>query len=299
MFNCNEKFFKQLKAYLQENGGEELGKDGLEKLAREFIDRYNARLSAETEGEPKTSDDYLELAGRTSAKKKRLEYINKALELEPDNLDACLQFAIHNSKDKHELLNSLEKLVEKGGGQMKKAGYLPKRVGDFWLVWETRPYMRVRYCYFNTLIELGMMRRAIKEGERLLELCKVDNLGVRFELMHLYAYLEDEASALALHKRFDAHEETMLLFPLAVLYYKTGKFDKAEDCLRLLRKLNKGTKKFLSAAARSQTETLMASTDSYGYAVGTIEEFLEEYDSYQYLFKSVPHFFGWANKIIK
>lgn len=28
-----------------------------------------------------------------------------------------------------------------------------------------------------------------KEGERLLELCKSDNLGVRYDLMHLFAGL--------------------------------------------------------------------------------------------------------------
>ena len=38
--------------------------------------------------------------------------------------------------------------------------------------------------------------------------------------MHLYAYMEDEMHALALHKQFDSYEETQMLLPLAVLYYK-------------------------------------------------------------------------------
>lgn len=46
-----------------------------------------------------------------------------------------------------------------------------------------------------------MMHRAIDEGQRLLDLCENDNLGVRYQLMHLYAYMEDEMHALALHKR--------------------------------------------------------------------------------------------------
>lgn len=64
------------------------------------------------------------------------------------------------------------------------------------------------YTYFDVLISCGMMRRAIDEGQRLLELCENDNLGVRYQLMHLYAYMEDEMHALALHKQFDSYEET-------------------------------------------------------------------------------------------
>lgn len=37
---------------------------------------------------PQTADDYLELAEDATSKKKKLEYLSKALELEPENLDA-------------------------------------------------------------------------------------------------------------------------------------------------------------------------------------------------------------------
>ena len=93
----------------------------------------------------------------------------------------------------------------------------------------------------------GMMHRAIDEGQRLLELCENDNLGVRYQLMHLYAYMEDEMHALALHKQFDSYEETQMLLPLAVLYYKLNQFDKAEDYIKRLSAANKDAKKFLRA----------------------------------------------------
>ena len=72
--------------------------------------------------------------------------------------------------------------------------------------------------------------------------------------MHLYAYMEDEMHALALHKQFDSYEETQMLLPLAVLYYKLNQFDKAEDYIKRLAKANKDTKKFLRAAARDQLD---------------------------------------------
>ena len=92
--------------------------------------------------------------------------------------------------------------------------------------YRTRPYMRVCYTYFQTLIECGMMRCAINEGERLLKLSEGDSLGVRDQLMHLYAYTEDEMHALALHKKYGGYEETQMLLPLAILYYKQNQFDK-------------------------------------------------------------------------
>ncbi len=158
--------------------------------------------------------------------------------------------------------------------------------------------MRVRYTYFDVLISCGMMRRAIDEGQRLLELCENDNLGVRYQLMHLYAYMEDEMHALALHKQFDSYEETQMLLPLAVLYYKLNQFDKAEDYIKRLAKANKDTKKFLRAAARDQLDDYIGEMSPYGYRPFTMEELLDELMHTSYLFNSVPYFFAWASKVL-
>ena len=77
--------------------------------------------------------------------------------------------------------------METAAQQLKPEGYFKEDVGAFWEILETRPYMRVCYTYFDALISCGMMHRAIDEGQRLLELCENDNLGVRYQLMHLYA----------------------------------------------------------------------------------------------------------------
>ena len=158
--------------------------------------------------------------------------------------------------------------------------------------------MRVCYACFETLISCGMMRKAIDEGQRLLELCENDNLGVRYQLMHLYAYMEDEMHALALHKQFDSYEETQMLLPLAVLYYKLNQFDKAEDHIKRLAKVNKDAKKFLRAAARDQLYDYMDEMSPYGYQPFTMEELLDELLRSSYLFDSVPYFFAWASKVL-
>ena len=40
-----------------------------------------------------------------------------------------------------------------------------------------------------------MMRKAISVYERMMELCTNDNLGARYCLMHLYAFMEEEGKA--------------------------------------------------------------------------------------------------------
>ena len=131
--------------------------------------------------------------GAGNVQKKHMEYLRKALELEPDNLDARLQMITctteHHLDEQRLALQELLALAEQ---QMKKAGAFKEDAGEFWTAPETRPYMRVRYTYFDVLISCGMMRQAISEGQRLLELCESDDLGVRYQLMHLYVFMEDE-----------------------------------------------------------------------------------------------------------
>ena len=122
--------------------------------------------------DPETADDYLELAERAHSKKKCLEYLRKALELEPENVDVQLQLIVHTLEGKtDEQLPALQRLMDAAAKQLEREGCFKESVGEFWGVLETRPYMRVCYTYFEALITCGMMRRAIDEGQHLLELC--------------------------------------------------------------------------------------------------------------------------------
>ena len=294
-----EKILKELQHFMDSHADEIKSEDDANALAEQFLAEYDQKCAAQKDHAPETADDYLDLAEQATSKKKHMEYLRKALELEPDNLDARLQMITctteHHLDEQRLALQELLALAEQ---QMKKAGAFKEYAGEFWTAPETRPYMRVRYTYFDVLISCGMMRRAIDEGQRLLELCENDNLGVRYQLMHLYAYMEDELHALALHKQFDSYEETQMLLPLAVLYYKLNQFDKAEDYIKRLAKVNKDAKKFLRAAARDQLYDYMDEMSPYGYQPFTMEELLDELMKSSYLFDSVPYFFAWASKVL-
>ena len=294
-----EKILKELQRFLDSHADEIKSEDDANALAEQFLAEYDQKCAAQQDHAPETADDYLDLAEQATSKKKHMEYLRKALELEPDNLDARLQMITCTTEhhlDEQRL--ALQELLDATDKQMEQTGAFKEYAGEFWTAPETRPYMRVRYTYFDVLISCGMMRRAIDEGQRLLELCENDNLGVRYQLMHLYAYMEDELHALALHKQFDSYEETQMLLPLAVLYYKLNQFDKAEDYIKRLAKVNKDAKKFLRAAARDQLYDYMDEMSPYGYQPFTMEELLDELMKSSYLFDSVPYFFVWASKVL-
>ena len=294
-----EKVLKELQKFLDAHAEDAADEADVDALTERFFAEYNLKCKDQKESAPETADDYLDLAEQAASKKKCVEYLHKALELEPDNLDAKLQLITRTTEQQlDEQRLALQELLDAADKQMEQTGAFKEYAGEFWTAPETRPYMRVRYTYFDVLISCGMMRRAIDEGQRLLELCENDNLGVRYQLMHLYAYMEDELHALALHKQFDSYEETQMLLPLTVLYYKLNQFDKAEDYIKRLAKANKDAKKFLRAAARDQLDDYIDEMNPYGYQPFTMEELLDELMKSSYLFDSVPYFFTWASKVL-
>ena len=298
MSRDSEKVLKELQKFLDAHAEDTENEADVDALAERFFAEYNLKCKEQKESAPETADDYLDLAKQVTSKKKSVEYLHKALELEPDNLDARLQLILRTAEQPDERRLALQELLDAADKQMEKTGAFKKYSGEFWTAPETRPYMRVRYTYFDVLISCGMMRRAIDEGQRLLELCENDNLGVRYQLMHLYAYMEDEMHALALHKQFDSYEETQMLLPLAVLYYKMNQLGKAEDYIKRLAKVNRNTKKFLRVAVRNELDEYIDEMGPYEYTPFTLEELLDAAMKARYLFDSVPYFFEWANRIV-
>ena len=85
----SEKALKAMHQFLEENGAEGMPMDEVNQLLQKFTTEYNGNLPGRvTEKTAKTADDYLELAEEATTKAKAERYIKKALELEPDNMDA-------------------------------------------------------------------------------------------------------------------------------------------------------------------------------------------------------------------
>jgi tetratricopeptide (TPR) repeat protein len=71
-------------------------------------------------------------------------------------------------------------------------------IGDFWLIFETRPYMRARAMLAATLWRLGGREEAVEHHRELLRLNPRDHQGLRYRQAHWLLALEgyDELDAL-------------------------------------------------------------------------------------------------------
>ncbi|WP_156286641.1 hypothetical protein [Oceanivirga salmonicida] len=116
-------------------------------------------------------------------------------------------------------LNELDKLIENEKKILERGNFFEEDMGDFWLAFETRTYMRLLYAKMDYFAETGRIKKAIKLCEYMLELCEGDNLGVRFNLMSYYALLEDE-KIIELYKKFNFSLFEKL--PMAIYCFKIG-----------------------------------------------------------------------------
>ncbi|MCR5684010.1 MAG: hypothetical protein K6G81_01120 [Lachnospiraceae bacterium] len=293
----SEKALKAMHQFLDENGAEDMTMDDVNRLLQKFTEDYNSNLPGRiTEKTAKTADDYLELAEEAPTKAKAEKYIKKALELEPDNMDAVsASLDLIEDDSTWEYYQKLSEAVKNGTKLMEKKGFMDEdSIGEYWGILETRPYMRLLNRYAEFMAEAGMMSLAAREYEEMIRLSENDNLGVRYSLMHVYAFLEQEEPALELHKRYDGYEETQMLLPLSVLYFKRGDFDKAEDYLKRLCATNKDTKKFFRAIKKDKLDHYVEEISGYGYQPFTIQELIVELMENSFLFRMVPLYMEWA-----
>lgn len=271
------------------------------EVFKEFLRKQNfLHYDLADEDEADDAYDLLELAESASSKKEALKYVKKALELEPDNVDAEMMAAELTSNSAESLLDKLKKLIEKTEVNLKSQGYFDdENIGKFWLILETRPYMRLRSKYVDLLMECMMFRAAAKEGEDMLRLCESDNLGIRYQLMHIYSYLEDESAALNLLGKYEKEHSSMFLLPLSMLYYKLGDFKKSTAYLKKLKSVNKDTLTFFQFCAKGDNDESITEFDPYGYRPFTIEEYFAELSENHFLFVLMDNYFIWGFKKLK
>ena len=292
-----EKVFKEFQKYLDEHAGKDVTDEEIERLLNEFMGRYNSNLPEPVTPETATSsDDYLELASLASSSRDALKYAKKALELDPYNFDAESIAIEMKANDATGLVQGYEKALRKATKHMEEEGYFEEEyIGNFWGVLETRPYMRLRSSYVRWMIMCGMYGHAKTECEELLRLCENDNMGMRYILMHLYAYFEEEASALALHRQYGSNDETEMLLPLSILYYKRGDYIKATRYLKRLAKVNKDLKRFLKLVQTGREEDFEGFEMDGGFRPDTMEELMVELHENDFLFTSADAYMQWAD----
>ena len=76
------------------------------------------------------------------------------------------------------------------------------------------------------------MKQACEVCKGIIRLNSNDNMGVRYILMALYAFFENEKELLKLYKK--SEEDLEMLFPLFAYYYKVDNEQQAQEYLNLI-----------------------------------------------------------------
>lgn len=246
---------------------------------------------------------YMEAANESEDPDEALRFVKKALKIKPGDIDAlCMQAEI-STESPNDLIKKYKKILDKAEKQLEEYGYSTKKdAGHFWLIHETRPYMRLLGKMADLYKDCGKFTPCIEICKEALRLCPNDNLGIRYTYMCILAYLERVDEAEALLKEFKNDISTQFLFPLSMLYYKIGDEKKALSYLKKLNKYNEDTMNFFSAFMQQDAESLGldAHDIAYGYRTNTMEEYAYMVANYHFLPLSAVAYFEWAyNKLIK
>lgn len=112
--------------------------------------------------------------------------------------------------------------------------------GNFWLIFETRPYMRARLGYAETLVKLGRLEEAAEHFQEMLRLNPNDNQGVREILVNVLIALNRDEEAQALLDRYGEDDSAPMSFPGALLRFRReGDSARARECLKQALRANR------------------------------------------------------------
>lgn len=138
------------------------------------------------------AQDLIYDALESSSSRKRVRLAREALKISPDCADAYNLLAQETAKTPEQAAD----LYGKGVAAAERAlgpELFQEEAGNFWLLLETRPYMRARLGLAQALWALGERSAAIAHVRDLLRLNPNDNQGLRYQLLNWLLELGDDA----------------------------------------------------------------------------------------------------------
>lgn len=176
---------------------------------------------------------------------KRRSLIKEALEIYPNSPDAYLLMGL-DAKTDNEKYQYLHQAVIAGEKDLGKA-FFEENKGHFWMIPETRAYMRAKAEFANFQYYFGNNTAAIKDFEELLELNPNDNQGIRDLLLPIYIVEGKFDDAKALINRYEQDVTAAFMFNHALLYfYSEGLTAKTKSLLKKADQQNPYVKDYLT-----------------------------------------------------
>jgi hypothetical protein len=216
---------------------------------------------------------------------------SKVSRREADDLDELVEEAI-SQRSPEKTLEMLEKTVRLGEVQL--TGAFRDHVGKFWLLVETRPYMRARLQLIHVLISQGQHEQAIAHMEDMLRLNPNDNQGVRWLLLEWYCNMNWMDKAWQLLARYP-NEGTpfMVLTRICLEFQKSGPSDALEALLKEQLKSNV----HMAPKLLAQEEVSPYSVNTF--AVGEEDEADAYCQCFRSLWKATPGALPWLNSVYR
>lgn len=286
-----EKMLRELNRYLStiEIKSEEEGK----KEVANFMSKYKQDELQETE----LAWAYLEKAEAAEREEEALYYAQKALAADRNCLDAKTIIAQLTAEDDEMLKLQYEKLISREEARLQRENVWKKEtIGEFWSIAATQPYMRLRYAYIELLLDLGKFKKAIKECEEMLILSIQDDMGVRYILIALYAFFEDEVNAVRLYKAYGKEKSIRMMLPIVALYYKLDNEKNAEVYLKKLKAANPELMDNFQDMEGFEQEDIEELIEHGMYRSGSKEEMIVAMADLEFLYLTTTGLFLWVSK---
>ncbi|WP_249871577.1 SEC-C domain-containing protein [Oceanobacillus saliphilus] len=218
-----------------------------EEEMRQFLNELltNQEISSPVSTLPRdiAQDKLYEAQQAKGAKRKKL--VKEALEIYPNSPDAYALMA-KDAKTVNEQYQLYHQAVIAGEEDLGKE-FFRENKGHFWLMTETRPYMRAKADFATIQYNLGEKSSAITHYEELLELNPNDNQGIRYQLLPVYLEEEKYEEAKELLYQYDGDNTANFLFNNVLLHYLIdGLTSKTKSLLKKAMKQNPYVKAYLT-----------------------------------------------------
>ncbi len=227
---------------------------GDEFVTKEDVDALAASLTGPSarerlsDAEADAKDEAQQIAfdamdAPTEAQARRLA--KRALKLDPDCVDALVVMTDLDAHTEREKLEGLQRAVTAGERSLGDK-FIRENTGHFWMLLETRPYMRALECLAEAYRNHGMRADGIGSYEKLLRLNPNDNQGVREPLLGLYLETGDLKAAAQLLKQYDEDGSAGLAWGRVLERFLTGDREGASAALKEARSANPHVELYLT-----------------------------------------------------
>ena len=170
----------------------------------------------------------------------------RALRLDPDCVDALVLLTSLDAETPKQAIAGIQKAVA-AGERWLGAKFIKENKGHFWVILETRPYMRALGELANLLRGEGIRLDAIRIYEKMLELNPNDNQGVRDSLLGQYLAVGNLAGAGKLLKKYERDSMANFAWGRVLERFLSGDLTGAAAALKKARKANRIVEEYMTA----------------------------------------------------